>query len=254
MNLLIDLGNTRLKWALSSPEALGARGAFTHTDTSIASVLEREWIALPPVRRIHVASVASLGLDTEIETFAQHRFGVAAEFLRSPSSALGIHNAYPEPHRLGIDRFLALAAAHAASPRAQVIIGIGTAMTLDALDADGTHIGGWIVPSPALMREAVLARTARVGVSDGHLTDFADNTADALHSGSLHAASGAVERFTANAARRFQTWPAVVVTGGGTDELAALLPGAEKRPDLVLDGLALWATAAESPEFARSTE
>jgi type III pantothenate kinase len=254
MQLLIDLGNTRFKWMLTSSGEVGARGAFAHTGAVIAPALEHEWADLPAVQRIFVASVASLGLDTEIEGVARQRFGVVPEFLRSPAMALGVRNAYSEPHRLGIDRFLALAAAHAAAPRAQVIVGVGTAMTLDALDADGTHIGGWIVPSPALMRDAVLSRTARVGVSDGHLTDFADNTADALHSGSLHAAIGAVERFSANAARRFQTWPAVVLTGGGADELAPLVPGAERRSDLVLDGLALWATAAESPEFARSTE
>jgi type III pantothenate kinase len=254
MHLLIDLGNTRLKWVLASPSTMHARGAFAHTGASIAPALEHEWADLPAVQRICVASVASLGLDTEIEELARQRFGIVPEFLRSPATALGIRNAYPEPHRLGIDRFLALAAARATAPRAQVIVGVGTAMTLDALDVDGTHIGGWIVPSPALMRDAVLARTARVEVSDGHLIDFADNTADALHSGSLHAASGAVERFCANAARRFQTWPAVILTGGGADELAPLVPGAERRSDLVLDGLALWATAAESPEFARGTE
>jgi type III pantothenate kinase len=216
--------------------------------------IERDWAALPAVRAIHVASVAPLALDMDIETFARQRFGIVPDFLKSPALALGIRNAYAEPHRLGIDRFLALAAAHAFSARTQVIVGVGTAMTLDALDADGTHLGGWIVPSPALMRDAVLSRTARVGVSEGALTDFAANTADALHSGSLYAASGAVERFCANAARQFQTWPEVVLTGGGAEELAALLPGAERRADLVLDGLALWASAAESPEFARGTE
>jgi type III pantothenate kinase len=255
MQLLIDLGNTRLKWALLSSGAMSTRGALVHTDADadadITSALESEWVALPGVQSIYVASVASLGLDTEIEAFAQRRFGVAAQFLRSPAIALGVRNAYAEPHRLGIDRFLGLAALHAAQARAQVLVGVGTAMTLDALDADGTHLGGWIVPSPALMRESVTARTARVPTAEGHLTDFADNTADALHSGSLHAASGAVERFCANAARRMLTWPAVVVTGGGADEIAAMLPGAERRSDVVLDGLKLWASAAQSPEIAR---
>jgi type III pantothenate kinase len=101
------------------------------------------------------------------------------------------------------------------------------------------------------MREAVLARTARVGVSDGTLVDFADNTADALHSGVLHAARGAVERFVANAARELGAWPEVVLTGGGADEMAPLLPGAGRRADLVIEGLALWATAAEAADFAR---
>jgi type III pantothenate kinase len=252
--LLIDLGNTRFKWALAASGAWQVRGSFAHVDVPIAPALEREWAELPRVDAIVVASVAPLALDVEIEAFARQRFGVAPEFVRSPAVALGVRNAYAEPQRLGVDRFLGLAAIHARAARAQVLIGVGTAMTLDALDADGTHLGGWILPSPALMRASVLARTARVGVSDGMLVEFATNTADALHSGALHAASGAVERFVANTARELGTWPEAVVTGGGADELAPLLPGAERRDDLVLEGLALWATAAESPEFARGTE
>ena len=252
MQLLIDIGNSRLKWATVVSGKIAVRGAIAHAMTNIGEVLEHEWAALPPVRQIYVASVAPLAFDTEIEILARSRFGIDAEFLRSPAEALGIRNAYAEPLRLGIDRFLGLAAIHAIAPRAQVLIGIGTAMTLDALDADGVHLGGWILPAPALMREAVLARTARVGVSDGALVEFADNTADGLYSGSLHAARGAVERFVANTARELGTWPAVVLTGGGADEIAPLLPGAERRADLVIEGLALWAVAAESPDFARA--
>lgn len=251
MQLLIDIGNSRLKWATVVTGAIAVRGAVAHGGTNIGDALAHEWRALPPVRRIHVASVAPLAFDTEIERCARDRFGIDAEFLRSPAEALGIRNAYAEPQRFGIDRFLGLAAVHATAARAQVLVGVGTAMALDALDADGTHLGGWILPSPTLMRETLLARTARVGVADGTLVDFADNTADGLYSGALHAARGAVERFVANTARELGTWPAVVLTGGGADEIAPLLPGAELRADLVIEGLALWARAAESPDFAR---
>lgn len=251
MQLLIDIGNSRLKWATVVSGAIAVRGAVAHGGTNIGDTLAHEWRALPPVRQIHVASVAPLAFDTEIEICARSRFGIDADFVRSPAAALGIRNAYPEPRRLGIDRFLGLAAIHASAARAQVLVGVGTAMTLDAIDADGAHLGGWILPAPALMRESVLARTARVGVSDGRLVEFADNTADGLYSGSLQAARGAVERFVANTAREVGTWPAVVLTGGGADELAPLLPGVEQRADLVIEGLALWALAAESPDFAR---
>jgi type III pantothenate kinase len=252
MQLLIDIGNSRLKWATVASDVIAVRGAVAHGGTNIGEALAREWAALPPVRKIYVASVAPLAFDTEIEICARSRFGIDAEFLRSPAAALGIQSAYAEPQRLGIDRFLGLAAIHAAAARAQVLVGVGTAMTIDALDADGTHLGGWILPAPALMREAVLARTARVAVSDGELVEFADNTADGLYSGSLYGARGAVERFAANTARELGTWPAVVLTGGGADEIAPLLPGAEQRADLVIEGLALWALAAESPDFARN--
>lgn len=248
MYLLIDLGNTRLKWAAVSSGVTVAKGVFAHAGVEVEAILDREWAMLSPVRRVHVASVASSRLDADLDAFVNRRFGIRADFLRSPAAALGIRNAYADPQRLGIDRFLGLAALYAAHRRAQVLIGVGTALTLDAIDAQGTHLGGWIVPSPALMRNAVLSRTARVGAADGRLVDLADNTADALYSGSLQAAAGAIERFCANAERRLKARPAVVLTGGGADEIAALVAGAERTPDLILRGLALWAIEAESPE------
>ncbi|MGH8173107.1 MAG: type III pantothenate kinase [Rhodanobacteraceae bacterium] len=259
MQLLIDLGNTRLKWSALAPGVAPQLGAFAHADMErgdldVSALLDREWSALPRVQQIYAASVAPPDLDREIDAFVRRRFGIGAQFLQSPAHALGIRNAYAEPHRLGIDRFLALAALHAEKARAQVLIGVGTAMTLDAIDRDGVHLGGWILPSPELMRQSVLARTARVGVADGARVEFADNSADALRSGSLFAASGAVERFCANAARRFNEWPAVVLTGGGADEIAPLMPGVECHSDLVLQGLALWASAGQSPEIARGTQ
>jgi type III pantothenate kinase len=253
MYLLIDLGNTRLKWAAVSSGTTAAKGVFAHAGAEVEAILDREWAMLSSVRQVYVASVASSRLDADIDAFVNRRFGIRADFLRSPAEALGIRNAYAEPQRLGIDRFLGLAALHAARQRAQVLVGVGTALTLDAIDAEGGHLGGWIVPSPALMRQAVLSRTARVGVSEGKLVDLADNTADALYSGSLQAAIGAIERFCANAARQFAEWPAVVLTGGGADEIAALVPGAERTPDLILRGLALWAIAAQSEESGART-
>src|SRR5262249_21414546 len=144
MQLLIDIGNSRLKWATVVSNRIAVRGAVAHATTNIGEVLAHEWAALPPVRQIYVASVAPLAFDTEIEIVARSRFGIDAEFRRSPAEALGIRSAYAEPLRLGIDRFLGLAAIHATAPRAQVLVGVGTAMTLDAIDADGAHLGGWI--------------------------------------------------------------------------------------------------------------
>jgi type III pantothenate kinase len=250
MNLLVDLGNTRLKWLFEDRGAKIAQGALAHATRLPELALAAAWDGLPKATRIVVASVAPLAVDVELETFVRQRFGVAPEFVTSPACALGVRNAYAEPERLGVDRFFALAAAHAAHRRAQIVIGIGTAMTLDALDAGGTHLGGWILPSPTLMRETLLARTARVGVADGRLVELADTTADAVRSGTANAAIGAVVRFRENAARRLAEHPALVLTGGGADELAPFFPDAERRDDLVLDGLALWAS---SPEFARAS-
>ncbi|NCT68544.1 MAG: type III pantothenate kinase [Rhodanobacteraceae bacterium] len=244
MNLLIDFGNTRLKWALLDGTRLQPRGVFAHVGKVLATELRREWIDLAHPRHVWVASVASDAREHELALFVRERFGVRTEFVRSPAAALGVRNAYAEPARLGVDRFLALVALHAAQSRAQVLASVGTALTLDALAADGAHLGGVIVPSPALMRQAVLGGTARVGAGDGHWRDLPCNTADAVYTGSLYAAAGAIDRFHMAAARHLGSTPALVLTGGGGGDLAPLLPQAEPAHDLVLHGLARWAMNA----------
>lgn len=243
MKLLIDFGNTRLKWARLNQRQLQAGGVFAHADGALLTELRREWAELVRVDAVLVASVVAPVREHELDEFVRERFGLRAEFLRTPAAALGVRNAYVIPARLGIDRFLALAAAHAEHPRAQVLASIGTALTLDALGADGVHHGGTIVASPRLMREALLAGTARVGTFDGQYDEMPRDTADAVVTGSLDAAVGAIDRFCVAAARRLGTVPALLLTGGGADELVSLVEHAERAHDLVLRGLALWAQA-----------
>ena len=243
MKLLIDFGNTRLKWATLERQRVQVRGVFAHAECAFTTELRREWSELVHVDAVLVASVVAAALEAELAALVQERFGLQAQFLRSPAAALGLHNAYADPARLGIDRFLAMAAAHAERPCARVLVSVGTALTVDALDAAGIHHGGLIVASPRLMRGALLTGTARVGAAEGHYDEMPTTTADAVVSGALDAAAGAIARFCAVATRRLGASPAVLLTGGGADELAPLLDDAERANDLVLRGLALWAQA-----------
>ena len=241
MRLLVDDGNTRLKWAIWSDGVLHAGGAFAHSDTSLADEVSAHWGSLPQPRSVHVASVIAADREQALAERINAAFGLAAEFVRSPARALGIVSAYREPQRLGVDRFLAMAALHARSPRAQVLIGCGTALTLDALDADGNHLGGLISASPTVVRRALGQATARVGEAPGHLVELATSTADAAWSGSILGAVALVERFRAQVAARVDAPVALVADGGGVDEWLACIDGAERGRDLVLHGLALWA-------------
>lgn len=243
MKLLIDFGNTRLKWATLERQRVQVRGVLAHADCALTTELRREWSELVRVHAVLVASVVAPALEAELGALVHERFGLHAQFLRSPAAALGLRNAYVHPERLGIDRFLAMAAAHAERPCARVLVSVGTAMALDALGADGLHHGGLILASPRLMREALLAGTARVGASEGQYDEMPGNTADAVASGAIYAAAGAIERFCATATRRFGTAPALLLTGGGAEELAAHIGPAQCAHDLVLRGLALWAQA-----------
>lgn len=240
MKLLVDFGNTRLKWALWADGRRSMGGVFAHRETTLEAALSSNWSALPRLQAILVASVVDPSREHELAELIEAHFETEAEFVRSPASGLGITNAYREPERLGVDRFLAMAALHAAQQRAQVIVSCGTALTLDALCADGRHLGGLIAPSPALMRESLGRGTARVGEEPGHLVEIADNTMDAAYSGCLLAAVALIERFRREFHARIGAPVAVVADGGGVGEWLSLLPDVERGRDLVLRGLALW--------------
>jgi type III pantothenate kinase len=252
MKLLIDIGNTRLKSALWDGNALRPIGAAVHAAAPAESDFSGLLESLPDVRAVFVASVAGTEIGRRLAASVAARFGMQAMFVSSPAAACGVRNAYAEPARLGVDRFLGLVALHAHARGPCVLAGCGTALTLDALAADGTHLGGLIAPSPPLMLDALTGATARLAQPRaGRVVEIADNTTDAMESGAWLAATALVERFTARAAARFGAMPALVLTGGGAERLGTLIAPAHRiEADLVLRGLAIFADASESSTHA----
>ncbi|PWK85805.1 type III pantothenate kinase [Fulvimonas soli] len=244
MRLLLDLGNTRLKWALQDGAGWLAHGAVGW-DEEVAAALARAWAGLPAPAAAFGASVVDAEREARVAGCAARAFGIAPQWLRTPAEACGVRNAYAEPARLGVDRFLAMVAARADGLGACVLAGVGTALTLDALAADGRHLGGLIAPGPRLMRQALLGATAQVRpAQDGRVVEAADNTADAVDSGCWLAAAALVERFVARMAPRLGGAPALSLGGGDAEALAGLLAlPARRSEDSVLRGLAVWAQA-----------
>lgn len=252
MKLLIDLGNSRLKWALWDGAQLHRGATLTHTHASESESADPAtvevnfsalWKDIPAVNAIWVASVASTALEHTLTHSLNEHFAVSVRYARSPAAACGVRNAYSAPARLGVDRFLGLVAAHRDSAGPAVVAGCGTALALDAVGSDGRHLGGLIAPAPPLMRQALLERTARLGdLAAAPIADFADTTSAAVESGTWLAAVALVERFARRAQAVFGITPALILSGGGAKRLAPLLE-LEHRfdPDLVLRGLAHFA-------------
>ena len=251
MKLLIDLGNSRLKSALWDGAQLrhgpmlahaGAADSHVPDDAEFAAL----WKDIPAPHDIWIASVAATALEQALVRSLAAQFAPSPRFARSPASGCGVRNAYSAPARLGIDRFLGLVAVHAQIPGAAVIASCGTALTLDAIDAEGQHLGGLIAPAPGLMRSALLERAARLGeLGAAQIVDFADTTSGAVGSGTWLAAVALVERFCARTQARLDAAPTLVVCGGGGKRLAALLETPHRlEQDLVLRGLATFADGA----------
>jgi type III pantothenate kinase len=245
MRLLLDLGNTRLKWALQAqPDGWLARGAVDWQE-GLAGALASAWAGLPRPEQVVAASVVDAAREAQVAAMAERLFARTPTWLRTPAHACGVRNAYAEPQRLGVDRFLAMVAAHADGRAPCVLAGVGTALTLDALAADGRHLGGLIAPGPRLMQQSLLDATARVRPErPGEIVELADNTADAVASGCWLAAAALVERFATRSAARFGTAPALILGGGDATPLLPLLSlPAKLSQDGVLRGLAVWANA-----------
>ena len=231
---LFDLGNTRLKLAPLDPDGAGPVAAFGHSQE-----LDSAWSSLLP-SRIDVAWVASVGPAALRASLLQVLVPRAARVVevRVEREMAGVRIGYAEPARLGVDRALALVGARARAPGWVLVVGVGTALTVDLLAADGQHHGGSIAPSPTLMREALHARAPQLPASGGDVMAFATDTADALAAGCLGAALGLLERSRREAGARAGMPVDVILHGGGAGDLLPHVPGAQLAPSLVVDGLA----------------
>ncbi len=250
MDLLIDIGNSRIKWATLKDGRLGpqhahARGRWSKTDWLQA--LQSDGTR---VDRVFVATVAG-AQDAQSLREAVEESGAAIEFVESRLEAAGVKNAYAEPAQLGVDRWLAVVAASRLVDGPCCIADIGTAATIDALGADGRHLGGYIVPGPGLMGRSLRSgtselaeRSAREVVSRGRR--LADNTKDAIEAGCTLAVAALVDRVVNDVGQLTGVTPKLLLTGGGAGAIAPfLLTTAVEMPDLVLRGLAIIAAANE---------
>jgi type III pantothenate kinase len=242
MNLLIDIGNTRLKWAATDGGQFGAQQAIVRSNVAYDQLAE---LVLSGVRpsRILVSNVAGAIVEQELTRALSQRTSASIEYVRSTRSAGGVTNAYPQPERLGTDRWMSVIAAHHLVGAA-CIATFGTAMTIDAVTANGRHLGGVIVPGPQLMIDSLLANTSDLAARSigGQIADdlFANNTLGAIHQGALHACVALVEKAYAVSEQRMNTKPTLILSGGGSEHVASALSVPLRMvPDLVLRGLAL---------------
>ena len=236
---LFDLGNTRLKCAPLRDGGVGEVHAVPHAQGGLDAALD----AVLPARFdvAYVASVAGEALRVELLDALVRRCR-RIELARTQAGFDGLRIAYATPSRLGVDRFLAMLGARPQVQGAVLVCGVGTALTLDLVDAKGFHVGGRIAPSPQLMREVLHARAPQLPVEGGTWVDWADDTDDALASGCLGAALALVREARDAARRRCGADTVLVLHGGGAMPMHAQLDDARWLPSLVLDGLACWAT------------
>lgn len=241
--LLLDAGNSRLKWALVA--AQGERETTAGAQEiapGMGEPLAQTWRARDghAVAAAFGCSVAAASAMRAIDNAAMRAYGVRVQWFASQATfaaaSVRLVNGYRDPQQLGADRWHALLAARAAHPaQALVVVNAGTATTVDCVTADGRFVGGVIAPGVQLMFNSLARATAQLPQAEGRLVDYPDNTDDAIASGVLGAQIGLIDRCV----RRFAADHGAVhllLAGGASERL---------RPHLAFDLAVAAATRVE---------
>ncbi len=244
MNILVDIGNSRLKWVVEQAGIFQPGAALDYRQVDMVNELLTVWQTLPVPQKLALSSVAEPELTAKIVELTR-KLWPKLELLipKASAAAFGVTNAYPSPEKLGVNRWLALLAAHHYYPGHACIVDCGTAVTVDVIDRCGRHLGGLISPGLYLMKKTLAANTAALGFIAGrHHYSLSNNTAAAIDSGTVFAVLGMVERVL-----RSLDQPYRLIFSGGD---AALIAGQLQEPcivdtELVFKGLSMFCNSGE---------
>ena len=243
--LAIDIGNTRLKWALYAAEARPGTAPLQHGAVFLENIdrlADEDWLQLPAPQRVLGSNVAGDAVRRRVEEQMEH-WDLTPRWVVPSVEAAGIRNGYDHPTRLGADRWIAVIGARAQArlrgfDGPVLTVMVGTAVTVDALSSDNQFLGGLILPGHGIMLRALEGGTAGLRVPTGEVRDFPTNTSDALTTGGSFAITGAIERMHRLLTRREGREPLVLMTGGAGWKVApALEIQHELVEGLIFDGL-----------------
>lgn len=241
MKLLLDIGNTAVKWAEYSAGRMVSRGDFRHRDGVFSELADAAWARLQAPARIVVANVAGAVLQRSLSDWTRAHWGLQPDYFRATARACGVTNAYHVAADLGADRWAALVGAHRGHGVPVCIVDCGTALTVDVLSPAGAHLGGLILPGIAMLAECLVHNTADIGmVTDlPPLSLLAQGTGEGVTSGATRMAVAALDHVVGELVAGQGGNLEVVITGGdGARILPLLARPARLEPDLVLQGLA----------------
>ena len=242
---LLDIGNTRLKWATADEDKISGFGNFIYHKSDLAGNLDRIWKALPAPGHVWISNVTGDTSGAQVEHWISENWKCDTRHARVSPAACGVINCYPEPDRLGIDRWLALIACWHKFHSAACIIDCGTAVTVDGINSQGEHTGGLILPGITLMQQVLLDTTSiktTHHVDAGEFSALANNTEQAISAGCILAIAGLVERVSNEMREQYDNAICTILTGGDAETIGRLLAIDYKyEPHLVLEGLAVYA-------------
>jgi type III pantothenate kinase len=245
MILVIDVGNTRLKWAWLTSTGLSDQQAVVHRDSKPGMWTAALFRSGQKPSRILVSNVAGPKMAKTLARLAKKMFRLEVEFITAAREFHGLTSGYLDPSLLGADRWLALIGAWTKARTALCVVDAGTAVKVDSVDSNGQHLGGLIAPGIHMMREVLMSNTSDIAKAAFNSTPslagvLANNTIAAVSRGAVFALAGMADRACEVIEQSTGTKPKLFITGGDATMISGTMRShGEVVPDLVLQGLAV---------------
>ncbi|MFQ5660664.1 MAG: type III pantothenate kinase [Gammaproteobacteria bacterium] len=241
MNFLVDIGNSRLKWACLTGSKLQNHGSIEYTPKGLTDVLSGHWQGCPVPRQVSISSVAGEEVAKGISAVVKRLWNIHPVFARVERERCGVVNAYRDVTQLGIDRWLAMIAAWNRYLAPVCVVDCGTAITIDGVSAGGRHLGGLIIPGLELMQKSLINRAQGIKADIGFEPElaFGRSTPECLGNGAGYAVASLIDRVAGDLETGQGGSLCRVITGGHAEFInGLLLHKFDYHPDLVLNGLA----------------
>lgn len=255
MILLLDAGNSRLKWAVLRNGQFEHGGVMALSGDAIKELASAAWGDLDPPDAVMVANVAGEPFRRALNSWVKRHWKLTPDYAIATSEQFGVLNGYAAPERLGIDRWLALLGARELHNGPVCVIDCGTALTIDVLAQDNRHLGGLIVPGIQLMRDALAGRSEAIRsqieqATPQQVTLLGTDTGSAVSGGTLYAAVALIDRILVDLRTEFGSQLHCILTGGDAPQLQSILSqNTQFEADLVLLGLARVARLKHADKF-----
>ncbi|MEM7304786.1 MAG: type III pantothenate kinase [Pseudomonadota bacterium] len=241
MKLLIDFGNTRFKWAILQGGRLGEMSAASYESDSPIDCLESilQTLPLDSANEVHVVSVLSEEFNSRFKKAANENYNIPVDFYFSHKEKYGVLLSYANPEDYGADRYASMVAVHHIFSGNKIVIDCGTAVTIDAIDQQGKHLGGIILAGEEILLASLADNAQRVFYDKPHTNPAYLNasTSDAVLAGAAlglkHSVWGIINEIRHDLADHI-----LIFTGGN----AARLDDSANQPyhtnsALILEGL-----------------
>ena len=252
MNLLIDIGNSRIKWCFydSVMKEFGLAGAVSHCKSDLQEVFSKQWNSLDRPDRVMISNVAGQHLSESMNAWIEKTWQIKTEYVQTEAVSYGVSNAYSDYSMLGVDRWIAIIAGwqrFSDENKAVCVVDCGTAMTIDGISATGQHLGGFIIPGYTMMQEMLINDTDSIEMPMQESPDitecsinFSNTTEKAVMNGCRLAMIAMIDSVVTSMQNDYGKQVNCIITGGNAeliiDQLAKKF---EYEPNLILHGLAV---------------